>query len=448
MINIKIFTKKNLLFILIIIIIHAIYFTIAVNYKNIYNQDSTEYLQQANNIKESGTFYAYYIDKPYDKSFLTLRPPIYGLFILLIKLIVNSDIAILFVQNILSIISLFYLFKLLIGFGITKHLKWLIILSIILYPSQLIVTNSIWSDTLFQFVFFFGFYNMILFFKYQKLKNWTFYNILLVIAIFIKPVLLYFWIINLIFSIFIFFKIKKPLIVLLALLLPLSIAGWSYTNYIKTGYYHFSSIKSFNLLKYNTYKLLVEKEGEEFADKFVNNTNTEANKMPDYKKKQEYIINNCKTILKENVFIYGYLHVRGMINYFLDPGRENIVEFFPLSKTKKISFFNEYRQKGFNGIIYYLKNINLWVLIPMILIFIWNIIVLSISVLFLFYKKINPFIRIGILIIIIYFSFVSGVVGCARYKMSIYFILIFTLPFVIKMIKKEKPSRELGIKNT
>lgn len=429
-------SKENRLFIVFLLLIHLIYFGIAFLYQNIYNADSPEFLQQAINIRTEGSFYAYYLDQPYEMRYETLRPPLYAIFILFIQFFSTSHMAILLLQNLLSIAAFWYLYKLLLSFQLPKKSLQIIVgLSLLLYPSQLIVSNSIWSDTLFQLLFFIGFCSLIEFLRHYKLRDWAVYNSLLVVVIFIKPVLLFFWIPNLLFSMLIYFKIKKPTVVALTLLLPIAIGLWTYRNYTKTGYAHFSSIQSFNLLQYNAYRLLIKQEGEEFADNFVDKVKLQAAQLPDFAAQQEYISDTSISVLKANLIEYGLIHIRGSINYFLDPGRENLVQFFPVAPAKPMGFFNQWQAEGIAGIIHYIQNLNVWIFLTMLIVFAWNCLVLLSALLFLFNKNIDLYIRIAIFLIVAYFSAVSGIVGNARYKMSIYLILIFTLPFTLNMLK-------------
>ncbi|MCP4437358.1 MAG: glycosyltransferase family 39 protein [Aureispira sp.] len=429
-------SKENRLFIVFLILLHLIYFGVAFFYQNIYNADSPEFLQQAINLRAEGSLYAYYIDHPYEMRYETLRPPLYAVFIMFIQFFSQSHFSILLLQNILSILGFWYLYKLLLSFNLArKPLQAIIGLSLVLYPSQLIVSNSIWSDTLFQLVFFVGFVALIKFLRHYKLRDWILYNSLLVVGIFIKPVLLFFWVPNLLFSIFIYVKIKKPIIIPFTLMLPIAISLWNYRNYTKTGYSHFSSIQSFNLLKYNAYRLLIKQKGVEAADDFVNEVSQQAAKLPSFADQQQYIADTSISILKANLIEYGLIHARGSINYFLDPGRENLVQFFPVPPSKPIGFFNEWQVNSFSGILNYIQNLNPWIFITMLIVFLWNFLVLCSGLIFLFNKKIDLSIRIAIFLIVAYFSAVSGVVGNARYKMSIYLLLIFTLPFTIDMLK-------------
>src|SRR5690606_25744977 len=99
--------------------------------------------------------------------------------------------------------------------------------------------------------------------KTRKLSSVFLYNLLLTMAVATKPVLVFFWVPNLIFSVFLYLKNRNILVLIFPLLLPLFVFLWSLRNESKTGYFHFSSIKTQNILELYAGGVVVFKEGEE-----------------------------------------------------------------------------------------------------------------------------------------------------------------------------------------
>ncbi|MBC7391311.1 MAG: hypothetical protein H7329_19075, partial [Opitutaceae bacterium] len=97
------FCKANKMFLFALITIHAIYFFCALHFEGICNGDSDEYLLTAENLKYHGEVYNWVWKSKLDPFFYTLRPPLYGVFIFLLKLLWDNDYFVLFVQNLLSI---------------------------------------------------------------------------------------------------------------------------------------------------------------------------------------------------------------------------------------------------------------------------------------------------------------------------------------------------------
>ena len=93
------------LFWLSVVLVHVIFFGVFYFNNNIYMADSKEYLYQAYNIKNYFSNYCADLAIQINPALYTKRPPLYGLMILMLKTIYNSNYFILFVQNLFSIRS-------------------------------------------------------------------------------------------------------------------------------------------------------------------------------------------------------------------------------------------------------------------------------------------------------------------------------------------------------
>src|SRR5690606_176150 len=125
-----------------------------------------------------------------------------------------------------------------------------------------------------------------------------------------------------------------------------------------TGYFHFSSIKTYNLYDYNTKILLTYLHGPEAAEKTIAELVKPDSFYPGLKEKWAYLEAECFKIIKQNLGLYTFLHARGMVNFFLDPGRYDLYYFLPPLQTKtEISFFNSYRENGLAGIMDYFSKL-------------------------------------------------------------------------------------------
>ena len=134
-----------------IIAIHVLYFLIACKIGSIYLVDSYGYLNQAKNILLHQSWYAEDWNAPMLIDYFTIRPPLYAVFILLCKTLFNSDYFVIAIQNVLSIVNFFILWKLLSEFKIPqKNTSVMIVLGLIFFPSQLIHANFIMTEIVFQ----------------------------------------------------------------------------------------------------------------------------------------------------------------------------------------------------------------------------------------------------------------------------------------------------------
>jgi hypothetical protein len=442
----KVCSKKEYLVLLFFLIaIHAFYFGIALRFGKIYTGDSAEYLQQAVNIKEHGSFYSYYSEKPYNPFYESLRPPVYSIFIMLVKNLINSDFAVLVAQNLLHILLFYFLYRLVKRVESTISPAYLIIISLLLFPATLRLTNSILSDQLFQFSLFMAFLFLLKFLNKQRIIYIILYNLLLVIGVFIKPALLYFWVPNMFLSFYIYKQYKdikglnRLTIIAASFLLPVFITLWCVRNEKITGYYHFSSISTQDILECYAGNALTFRYNRTYSDSLRKAIMHKADTIKNYADRSRFLKRESIKIILEKPFHYAVTHIRGMAAFMLDPGRLEIVSFFPVHVhiKEEISFFNEIDNKGLiNGIINYIKHVPIGLIIFMGVILIWNVVLLSSFLLFVFNSSISLPLRLATLLFIGYFCSISVFVGYARFRSAVYPILIFTLPFFINQINK------------
>jgi hypothetical protein len=430
------FIKTEKLFIVILLSFHAIYFIYAITLGNIYTNDSEEYLQSAYNLKTYGEVYSYLIVPERTPEYYSLRPPLYGIFILTIKYIFNSDFFVILVQNILNIficILLLFLFK---GFDYKIKIKYTILLTLLFCPTQLIIVNSIGADLLLELLLILSFTFLVYFFRFNNIKFIILYNLMLVLAVLTKPIMVYFWIPNLIFSLYLFSTRRNLVILLSALLLPLSVYTWCVRNENQTGYFHFSSIKTQNILDLNAGAVLTMLKGENEASTNKKDILSKADQKPTYALKSEFIVSESMKIIKHHPLTYAYTHVKGMLNFMFSIGRYDMVIFCPEMFREEISIAREIETKGLSGIAYYFSNISIDMIVFMLLILLWNTVLLASTLAFCFTTSIHPGIRIFILIMISYICFVCGSGGQARFKISVLPLMMITVPFFIEFLNQ------------
>ena len=252
-------SKKT--FLISIVLIHAVYFIGSLFLRSYMNGDSMEYIYQAKNIVDQGSFYASNWDiLPHNPAFYTLRPPMYGLMVLFTLHWSSNPFVLLFFQSALSIFIWImlrnYLLKFIPGLS-QKRLHIYMILALILNPVQLILCNSIFSDILFQFFISLAFFSLLNFISGRQTKYFLYYTLCCVLALLTKPALVYYAWINIILGLYFYFRIQKRwIIIACTLVLPLVLFIISSINKKVTGYYHFSASKIENLWTYNTTNFL------------------------------------------------------------------------------------------------------------------------------------------------------------------------------------------------
>jgi hypothetical protein len=427
--------KSYLYFIVILAFVHLVYFIVAVMNNHIFMADSYEYLFQAFNIKNYGSFYCLDFNQPVDIHFYTKRPPFYGLFIFAFKIFYDSNFSVLLAQNVLSFINILGLVKLLKNFGFTFDVKKIILVTLILLPVQFIYSNMIMSEILLQTFLFWAFYYFYGFIRDNKLSYIFLCNIFLASAVLTKPILLYFWIPNLILLIYLYWKRRKVIIALSGLLMPVVIFLLSYYNYQVTGSFHYSSIRQMNLVGYNCALLLVNVYGEEEGSKKMAEIREYLNKIQDFSKRQreEERIGN-ETLMKYKVE-YAKYHLKGMVNFFLDPGRFDLNNFLGTQEENNSGLLFAFTKWGYAGVFKYILKQPFYMILYILIVLFVNLILLISLIYFAFVKKVNWEVKIFLFVLVFYLCFFSGPLGTMRYKVHVIPLLLFTLPFFYEKIK-------------
>lgn len=427
--------KKGLTILIAIGLIHIAYFIVAVIYKNIYLADSQEYLQQAYNIKNHFSFYCQDFSQPLDMHFFTKRPPIYGLFVVIIDTFFKTDFAVLFFQSILSFVNIVGVITLLDRFKFSFDFRKLMLILVICLPVQFIYCNLIMSEILLQTFIFWSFCFFFLYTDSGKAKYIILYNVFLALAVLTKPVLVYFWAPNLAISLYLYFKRRQKKILISWVILPLAVVSFSLYNYYTTGYYHYSSSKHINLVGYFGAFLNVKVYGEEEG----------INKMIKVKEHLDSI-KGFPALLKEEEKI-GYemlmshkyefmkFYAGGMVNFFMDPGRFDINNFLGIKESNNSGLLFTFTKEGYYGVFKFIINQPPYIILYIILMIIVNIVLVISCVNIIWVKAINKDIKILFFTMLLYLSFFSGVLGTMRYKVHIIPLMLFSVPFLYESIK-------------
>lgn len=442
--------KKELFFISTLIIIHLLYFSYALIFKNYMPftetnfPDTYQYLMEARNIVDSGVFYCEDLTQPIDFRNYSLRPPLYPLFLAFFHFFKAPLFVVFLFQNAISIFTIYLVRDTILGFNYNNKYDYVFMLLLIFTPSQFIYANTILSECIFQFLIVLMFRNGVKFYKDKKVKYIVFYTIALILAALTKPVMYLFVIPSLFYMIFLSFKLKKwypSIISLVPILAILIIFKW---NYNRTNHYSYSSIQTINLLDYNTGLFLLSKKGATYKNRVLDSIHKNADKIESYPEKEMYLANASKTILKNNLTSYMLYHLQGSFYCVIDPGRYDIATFF-LIETKR---FNN------NGILFHLNNGGIRSVLSFLIetystpfllllgvILFFNIVKLICFILFLLNPKINMNFRFITGSIIFYIVILAGPVGAARYLMPLapiiigvilidnYFINLLTIKF-------------------
>lgn len=405
---------------------------------HIYLKDSFEYLHQTENITTGNSWYSGDINQTFNNDLVSQRPPLYSFFILIFKSIIHSDHFILLIQCLISVFIFTLVYKLYNKLG--KETPSPIIFSLLIFfPTQLIYSNMIMSELLCQAMVFLSFYFLIIFLIDHKQKHLFLFHLFVSLAILTKPVWYLFWIPALLFMIYLFYKKIIPLYSFSYILLPIATVFLiCLHNYNQTGYFHYSSVKRTNMVNYNVYLTLAQKYSPDSANSIIANISNTANTKGSYKDFAQYIEDENTRIIKENLPTYLWLETKGIFNFFTDHGRFDMYSFFSLPPEENMNglywFYSHY---GLKGVQQYLSQFPIGLIIYLPIIVLVNFFISICFLLFLFNPKVPLEVRLSALLFIFYLAIITGPIGAARFRMPVYPILLFTLPFGYDILKKK-----------
>lgn len=439
------FLLRSNYFLLSLILIHFVFFSIQIINKNLYLVDSYEYLNEAKNISSSGVFYCGNLDQPINNDLYTKRPPVYPLFIATLKLVSNSDILIIFVQSIISILSILLIRRSFLLIGYNKKYDPLFLLLLIFSLAQMIYANMLMSETIFQYTLVLGFYFLVKYFKKDSIKYLLYFNICIAFSAFIKPVMHLFVYPNLILMLFLSSRNKSVKPILIGIIPILLVQSYSFWNYKRTDYFQFSSIQTTNLFQYNAYYFNMQRIGLVKTNIYFDDQVRKMDSIKNYPEKQRFLEKSSKQVIKENLIGYGWFHLKGMLRFFIDPGRFDIYNFFGLEENRSSGFFERLNTDGLKGIINYLFQQNLFLIVVLFLIALVNLIKVAGLILFLTSKQIDIKFRLAIFFIVGYISFATGPLGASRFMMPL--IPLFIITTAMSLIGfKSKDSTSVSLK--
>ena len=420
-------------------LLHALWFIAGLLWGNMMYPDSVEYVYQAENMRYHKSFYAGPWFEPHQNYWCTLRPPLYSLMVLICRAIIQNLYFLLLIQSLLSILNFVILLKILKKFVSEKTAVVVLFFGLLLYPFQFIYCNMVMSEILFQTFLIVAFYQLVCFFENGTTSNLFYYNLFLTLSVLVKAVMLYLWLPNLLFMIWLFFKSKPKSALLFGLMMPGVIGLQCKINEYTTGYFHYNSIQTFNRLFHNTKELLIKNEGKAYADSTCKAIWEKGLAKGNLKEHYEFVNAQCKAILTDDVLDYGIFHLKGMFIFMLTPGREDLVYFFRIKESEKVNFMRSVNEKGIEGFTYWLSKINPVMLGVAIVLLIWNVVLTVATALFFWKNRIDWRIKAWLFLLIAYIAFASSlVVGAARFRLPVYPFLLMATTLVIPGKKSDK----------
>lgn len=380
-------------------------------------EDSREYLNAAENLSERGILYAGDWEEPQRVDDYTKRPLVYPALLVLTGALGIQKVFLYLIQIMLSICSIWLISKLVTQLG-TKPPWFLWSILFILTPAQWIYSSLVMTEILFQSLLLGVGLALWQVFKKESLKSWCLGSIFIVLAFFTKPVWYLFSIVWLAIGVWKSIQLRRFTILLVAVLPLVFVLGYMNWNKSQTGHFHFSSIQNLSLLQYTTTNLLVDIHGEGKGIQMADSILYLSLGQKDYHSEQALLQAACFSIIGENLGAYAKMHVKGIANFFLDPGRFDLWSFFKLPAPKS-GFLQTFTEQGYGGIITGLMKLPLGWLLFLMLILLANL-VKTTGLLFFLWKRRREAIGVVVVILFGYLAGLTGTSGASRFALPLF----------------------------
>jgi len=421
--------RQDKVFIGIVVLVHIVFFLMACHYTRIYMGDSFEYIYEALNIKDISFFYSGSPVLPITPEYMTQRQPLYPLFLMTVYLFTVNNWIVIVLQNILSVINIWYARSVFLSIGYQKKYDWLLLLLIIAYPAQFINANTIAPDILLQtftLLYFGGFIALV---KKKDTKYAVWMSLALIAGFMVKPVLYPFVVLHAVIVIIACKKnqVKMQRPVIIAIVPLLAVFAYSSFNYSRTDKFHFTSNQAQNAIYYY-YSYLSCKQGEDSAARFLQKEKQNVAYFTEFKDRYDYANNKGAELIKAHFGSYLLFHLKQSGRILIEPGKAEIdlftgaLTYGSLYRREQTGFYYTFKHKGLAGMGEYFSNNKSMPFVILILLF--NCFRLLGMILFFFNKKINGFVRVFILVMVAYFALIAGPIANTRYFLPVSLIVI------------------------
>lgn len=410
-----------------IVSIHLPYFLIALNFNGIYTVDSPGYLFQAQNLLKYHSLYAGDLLQPIQNDYFALRPPFYAFFIIACKAIYPSDYSVLLVQNIIAILLIMNVLKTISELGIKPKIVNIILpICLVFYPAHFVYANTIMSDTIFELLVFLLFIATYSFYKKPAFSKALVIGLIISISLITKPVSI---LIGLIVCIILLFIKNYPKIHIAYILIFPAIAyiSLSYAVQKETGYFQFTSMKSFAAVRCLVKYSAANAHGPDYADSIASAIVSQSEQQATLAQRYQYIDSSCNHFLLNHKMAFLKVYIKGCLTFMFDPGRYDLYKLFNANNDNALGMYQTLQQYGIKATLQFLLRINFWGLLALAILVCWNILVVIVFVLFLLKTHSPTFLKLLIAIFVMYFLLTTGVLGVSRYRIHIYPILLMAI---------------------
>ncbi len=414
-------------FLFVAVLVHLLWFIAALYWKNIYNNDTCEYYYLFQNIM-SGNYYAGNPALPFEELYISIRTPLYSWFLQIIHTIVNDNFAVIFVQNVISICTCYYIFRIFSKY-VDVSKQWIYWLLILAHPMQLMSANMLVPEMLLQVFLMLYFGNLVQYIYTGKQKLFLPMSLWLILAMAVKPVAYPIMVLHLLFAIWQAVKNRFVWNIAIAIMPLLVVFSYGKWNEQRSGVYHITTLQPHNFINVWLQQYHSEKYDLEESLRLKRIAQNELANEPDFASRYTKATEMFKDTVKANFVGYALFHSSKSLRYFINPGKGELdlftgyTQYSSLnSKSKKENFDLALKNGGVRGVWDYFKNYPL--LIAIVLIVLMNGLRVIGVVFFMVQKKHLFILKIILLIWFGYFAAVSGPISnYARYIIPVLPIL-------------------------
>jgi 4-amino-4-deoxy-L-arabinose transferase-like glycosyltransferase len=382
--------------------------------------DSREYLSAGSNLLSQGVLYSGKLDGAVDPALFTKRPPAYPLLVGLILQLGGGIGGIVLLQVILTLseaILLYWIAGLLDLRGAYRLATATVFL---FYPAQIIYSQVVMAEILVQFLLFLSFVFLITGIKKNSLSLLGLVNLTLGLAALTKPVMVYFWIPNLLYHVWLAYRLRSVKLVGWAFIPLLIVSGWSYRNYLVTGYFHFSSVKTINM-KFNL-------DGSSNPQALPL---TEHSRIEDFGSWSREVERDFIRDRISNWPATVYRQFLGNLAFLLDPGRFDIFQILGIPHSVR---FPELLHSPLRSTFSILAQVPLGILVYLGTVLLLNLLVLASFLYVLFKEDVRLEYKVYWVMLVLYVIVLTGPIGASRFRLEVEPFLLLALPFFLKRV--------------
>ncbi|MEL6192448.1 MAG: hypothetical protein AAFR66_10375 [Bacteroidota bacterium] len=403
----------------VVFLLHLVFFFIQQDQQGYYLPDSYEYAKEAYNLIDHGVLYCGELDDSINFDFFTKRAPVYPVLLAFCVQLFGNELAVIGFQIILSLLNILLVIQLLKLLGISYRYR-LTFFFLLLYPAQFMFVNWVMAEILFQSCLLLMLTSVI---KWQKTENqswlWT-YLLAFVLGIFTKPIL-YLFIFPSAAGLLYLGWPRLRLALIGSVVVPFFlVGGFMQWNYMRTGFFHFSSIQNLTLLHHTTYRTLMSSQGPEKAEDIMSFIQLTAAQKQSYGEEQVYIQKRILAEIGNAPITYAFLHMEGMLRFLLDPGPQDILTFLGLEEQTEGKWGSE--ENG--GFWESVKGLSPYSFLLLLLILMGNVLKMIGIGLFLRTPKVSNMLKWMLIGIPLYIVMMTGVIGNARFAVGVFPILM------------------------